>query len=183
MDNLIVERISNIGKDKVVVIGIDGPACSGKSTCAKKLQKELGGVIIPMDSFFLPGLIINDHEDITPGSNIDYGRLLKEALLPGLKGEPITIKKYDCKRGEFQDPLVYKNENLLIVEGAYSHKEVLRKYYDLTIFLDISNEEQRKRLKIREDDYSFERFNKVWIPLENKYFLMEGIKEKADVVI
>ena len=183
MDNLIVERISNIGKDKVVVIGIDGPACSGKSTYAKKLQKELGGVIIPMDSFFLPGLIINDHEDIEPGDNIDYERLLKEALLPALKRDKITLRRYDCKTGEFQKPVTYENESFIIVEGAYSHKEVLRKYYDLKIFLDVDFIKQKERLQKREDDYNLKRFYKIWIPLENKYFSEEKIKEKADVVI
>lgn len=52
------------------------------------------------------------------------------------------------------------------------------KYYDLSIFLTISEKEQEKRIKTR-NLTNFNDFFLKWIPKEKKYFAKYLIKEKA----
>jgi dTMP kinase len=54
---------------------------------------------------------------------------------------------------------------------------------DCTLFLDISPDKQRERIKVRNTPWLAERFFSEWIPMENVYFEKMGIKGRCDLVI
>ena len=74
-------------------------------------------------------------------------------------------------------------QRLNIIEGVYSHHPVLRKAYDLMVFLSIDRAEQSKRILQRNGEYMHSRFINEWIPLEDMYFDQMKIKDKADLII
>ena len=56
-----------------------------------------------------------------------------------------------------------------VIEESYSCHPLLREYYDLWAFLDISPELQAERL-IARNPAAFEAFQTMWIPREKAYF-------------
>ena len=70
-----------------------------------------------------------------------------------------------------------------IVEGAYSLHPAFGSYADLKVFLDISKEEQIKRIRKRNGEQKAAIFAKRWIPMEEKYINTFDIKSKADIIV
>ena len=74
-------------------------------------------------------------------------------------------------------------KKLTIIEGAYSMHMAFGEYYDLSVFLDVDPECQRKRILVRNSPELANRFFNEWIPLENRYFSGTDIKERADQIL
>ena len=73
-------------------------------------------------------------------------------------------------RPEQRTPVTVRPARLNIVEGAYSLHPSLEKYYDLSVFLDVTPETQRRRILSRNGAEWGQRFFERWIPLETAYF-------------
>lgn len=69
-----------------------------------------------------------------------------------------------------------------VIEGSYSCHPLLREYYDLWVFLDISPEPQAERL-IARNSAAFEAFQTMWIPREEAYFSACQVREHCDIVL
>ena len=74
-------------------------------------------------------------------------------------------------------------KKLVVTEGAYSMHPELAKYYDFSVFLDISPEIQKERILKRNSKEMAQRFFNEWIPLEQKYFLNFNIPEHCNMKI
>ena len=72
---------------------------------------------------------------------------------------------------------------LVVIEGVYSMHPEFDKYYDLSVFLDISKDKQKSRILKRNSPHFANRFFNEWIPLEDKYFAETSIKDRCDIVI
>ena len=72
---------------------------------------------------------------------------------------------------------------LTVTEGAYSMHPDLAGYYDLSVFLDISEESQRARIMKRNSPDMANRFFNEWIPMEKRYFKEMRIPENCDMII
>lgn len=180
MDNLIkkIKRLTN-EKDRII-IGIDGPAAAGKSTLAYKLQEEFNGTVFHMDDYFLTDDLRTEERLNTPGGNVDYERMHKEIFLH-LSEDKITYNKYNCRTKHFEEESETL-QNVIIIEGVYSHRPELKHYYDVSVFLDIEEEEQLKRLEKR-NAMLVNRFKSEWLPMENKYFEVYNVKKIADYLL
>lgn len=168
-------------KKERVAIAIDGGCASGKSTLAALLKSVYVCNVFSMDDFFLRPSQRTRERLAEPGGNVDYERFGKEVMEPLLTGEPFSYRPYDCKRQELSREVRSDVCRLNIVEGAYSLHPRLRDAYDLTVFLKIEPEEQKRRLFKRNKEMC-ERFIREWIPLENKYFDELDISSKCDMV-
>ena len=73
--------------------------------------------------------------------------------------------------------------DLVIVEGSYSMHPELRDLYDMTIFFDVSSEEQLRRIDARSGKEKLQMFIDRWIPLEERYFTGCKVAENADLHI
>lgn len=174
-----IDSLLGVGK---TVVAIDGGSASGKTTLAATLSKIYDCNVIHVDDFFLRP------EQRTPdrlsevGGNMDRERLLEEVLIPLSKDLPIRYRKYDCSTMTLGDDILLTKKPLTIIEGAYSMHPDLTKYYDLGVFLDISNMQQRTRIEKRNSAPMAKRFFNEWIPLENLYFEKTCIRERAELV-
>lgn len=180
----ILEKVNNhLKSNHKCIIAIDGKASSGKTTLSKLLQTILDASIIHMDDFFLPSNLRTKERFNTPGSNIHYERFIEEVLPNLTKNESFSYKIFDCSKMEYGDNRTIDNKNIIIVEGSYSHHPIFKDYADIYIFLDISKEEQIKRIEKRNGLEMLQIFLDKWIPLEEEYFKFYNIKNKANIII
>lgn len=178
----ILDRIEQIKKEKGrVIVAIDGRSASGKTTLAQRLSRHTGANVFHIDDFFLPRDLRGDDFE-SNGGNIDKERLASELIAPLLSGEDFTYRKYSCKEERFTEVPV-KRTDVSIVEGTYSTLPAFGKYYDLSIFIYISEEKQQKRLLAREGEERMNDFNTIWIPREERYFSECNTRENSDMQI
>ena len=153
-----------------VLAAIDGRCASGKTTLAHQLQQEVGCPVIHMDHFFLRPEQRTPERYQEPGGNIDRERFLEEVLIPLNCGKSVSYRPFLCHSQQMGSPIEISTNRLVLVEGSYScHPEFLP-FYDLTVFLTVSPEEQMRRILIREEEGKAELFRTKWIPLEERYF-------------
>ena len=163
-------------------LAIDGRCAAGKTTLAENIQSSVECNVIHMDDFYLPFSERTKEEMAQPGGNMDFERLLLEVLIPLRSGTNALYRPYDCHHDTYLPSKELNAAIPTIVEGSYSCHPMLQKNYDLRVFMDISPERQKIRLKERERS-SFERFQTIWIPREEHYFTACRIRSCCDLVI
>lgn len=183
MNKDIVETIDSFtSKNQQIIIAIEGPCTSGKTTLANEIATEFDCNIIHIDDFFLPFERKALERLSEPGGNVDYERFFNE-VVRNLKSEKtFSYGKYNCSQGKVTDQIELTPKKLTIVEGVYSMHPYYGDIYDYKIFLDIGEETKIKRLKTRSPE-KIDRFINEWIPMENKYFEKYNIREKCDLII
>lgn len=159
------------------LIAVDGRCAAGKSTLAHELARRSGCVVLPMDHFFLRPEQRTEERFREPGGNVDRERFLSEALLPLCAGAPFSYRPFDCRTLSLAAPVSVAPAELCVVEGSYSCHPALREHYDLTVFLDVSPDEQLRRIRARNGLDGARRFADRWIPLEERYFSACSVRE------
>lgn len=166
-----------------LTVAIDGGSASGKSTLSEILTSLYDCNIFHMDDFFLRPEQRTAERYAEVGGNIDRERFLEEVLLPHSCGEAVNFRRFDCSTFTLCPPVTVTPKRLTIIEGAYSMHPELAKYYDLSVFLDITPELQRERILKRNSPGMAERFFNEWIPLERRYFEEMRVKERCDLTV
>ena len=168
----IVEKIFKVlEKNHTCVLAIDGNSASGKSTLVNELSQFFDTRIIHLDDFYLPRGVkdLNTSFD----GNIDLKRF-KEEIIDKLFDDSLTYRAFSCKEQKIVSSSSLLKKELTIVEGSYSLNPYFGKYYDLSIFIKISEE--------RNKDNYLDFINK-WVVLENRYNSHYGIDKSAMLVI
>lgn len=163
---------------------IDGRCAAGKTSLASNIQKEFGCAVFHMDDFFLRPEQRTEERLSKPGGNVDYERFLSEVLLPLRSGaEWIELRPFDCSSMRLQPPVSVRAGDVNIIEGCYSCHPALWDYYDFRLFMDVSPEEQKRRIIDRNGTDGWKVFSERWIPLEERYFEAYRIKERCDACL
>ncbi len=170
-----------IKTNKKCIIAIDGNACGGKTTLGAYLKEKYDATLIHIDDFYKPRnknltLDLNSKE-----GNINYPRF-KNEIIDKLKDENLIYNKFNCSKQELENPEVLKLKPLIIIEGTYSLNPRLHRYYDASIFVEISDELQKNRLKKRNLN-SYDSFVNTWVKLERNYFKEFDVLLSSDFVI
>jgi len=182
--HILCEKIDEMmEKNKKLIIAIDGPCGSGKSSLAKILEKQYKANIFHLDDYFLTPELRTDERLKEPGGNVDYERFYQEVILGIKSRKSFSYSKYNCKSNAMEGGEVQEPRPLTVIEGSYSLHPYLRDAYDLTIFLTLDPEVQKQRILLRNGEDIALRFFDEWIPLENLYFKTLSIKDAADIVI
>lgn len=183
MNKKVYEAISSaLQKSDNIVIAIEGPCTSGKTTLANELSEYFECNLIHIDDFFLPFDKRTAERMNEVGGNIDYERFYSE-VVQNLKSEsPFTYGKFSCSNGKISEYITVTQKPLTIVEGVYSMHPFFGNIYDLKIFLNINDETQMQRLLKRSPE-KIQKFIDLWIPMENEYFNKFKIKNSCDLVI
>ncbi len=164
---------------RTYLAAIDGMCGSGKSTMARLLQEIYGCRLFHMDDYFLRPEQRTKERYVQPGGNVDYERFQEEVL--DHIGDPkgLAYRPFDCGRLALGPPVEAGWSSLNIIEGSYSQHPCFGDVYDLRFFCRVSEEEQRRRILARNGPAMWEKFEKQWIPMENRYFDAFGIREKS----
>ena len=164
-------------------VAIEGRAASGKTTAAEFLAAMYGYEVVHMDDFFLPFDMRSAARLAEPGGNVHYERF-KEEVLPGLAGQAkFSYGVFDCSQGKLSGRKEIDGAKPVLVEGAYCLRPDFDRPYDLTAFYDIDPQEQKKRILLRNGPRMAERFEKLWVPLENRYHEHCRTAQRADVLL
>jgi uridine kinase len=176
IDRMMAERES-------VTVAIEGKCTSGKTTLANYLGEIYDCNVFSMDSFFLQPYQRTEERLSQPGGNVDYERFKAEVLDKLKEGREFSYRPYDCSVQKLVPPQKVMPKRLNIIEGVYSMHPTLADSYDLSVYLDISYDEQLARLAKRNSPEMQARFINEWIPLENMYFERLDVKSRCDLII
>lgn len=165
----------------VCVIAIDGRAASGKSTMADLLQAVLDAAVIRMDDFFLPPVLRTEERLHTPGGNIHHERFLTEVLPHLSSPQEFSYRVFDCGRMDYNGVRTIESKPFRVVEGSYSCHPLFGHYADVSVFSQVTCEEQRRRILLRNGTEMAEIFQTKWIPLEEAYFEAFSVLQKCDL--
>ena len=176
----ILEKAKTFKKEnKPCIIAIDGRAASGKTTLANCLQIVLDADIIHMDDFFVPPELRSEERFKKPGENIHHERFSEEVLAFIAKKEPFSYRIFDCGIMDYNGIRKVGNKMFRIVEGSYSCHPIFGAYADITVFSDVSADEQIARIRKRNGEEMLKIFLKRWIPMEEEYFSHFMIADKS----
>ena len=165
------------------VIAIDGMSASGKTTLGHLLHTQFPeSNLFHMDDYFLQPHQRTVERLAEIGGNVDYERFMNEIILHLKDKEGIRFRKYNCQTQTLTPETHVPWKPLIIIEGAYSQHPYFKNPYDLQIFCEISEEEQKKRILKRNGLERLELFVNEWIPKENAYFKTYKIKEKSGLL-
>ncbi len=179
----IIPLLKRIYSTNAKVISIDGRAASGKTTLSSYLSYITGASVVHMDDFFLPPALRTEERLQEAGGNIHYERFIEEVLPEIRKGNEFTYTAFDCSVMDYGEKRTVHPSPYIIVEGAYSCHPLFGDYTDIKVFSDISPEDQMKRILLRNGEKMAEMFASRWIPMEEKYYKVFRIKEKADLIL
>ncbi len=167
----------------VVILGIDGCAASGKSTAAALLADLFDAEIIHMDDFFLPLNLRTEERFLKPGGNVHYERFEDEVMGHLIKKESCSFLRFDCSHMDYSDKIKIELKPLIIIEGAYCLHPAVTDGYDIKVFCQVPAKVQENRILLRNGAEGLVNFKERWIPLENQYFKLCGIREKCQFVV
>ena len=176
----IAEKGADSGR---LLITLDGPCASGKTTLSQKLARVFRGEVVHTDDFVIPHALKTPERLAVPGGNCDAERLAKEVVIPLKNGAPVRYRKYDCRKDVLLPEEQLPDSRILILEGSYCNLPPIRETADLRIFLNTPREIREARLKERESPESLTRFHEKWIPLENAYFEAYSLPDPGCLVI
>ena len=165
------------------LIAIDGPCASGKTTLATDMGAILRCPVVHMDDFFLRPEMRTQERLAEPGGNVDRERVRDEVLLPLKSGREAVFRPWNCHTGAFDETCTVPPVSLVIVEGSYALHPELRNFFDLRIFLETDWPVRRQRLQERCDEWGFQRFLDLWIPLEDRYFAQCQVRECSNLIL
>ena len=171
--------LASVKKKGFVLVAIDGRCGAGKTTLAAQLKEMCECSVIHMDHFF-PRLEQRTAERLSkPGGNIDHERFLDEVMMPLLCKETFSYCPFNPHKNEMLEAIQINPNNTVIIEGSYSCHPLFFDYYDLRVFLDISEEERHRRILLRNGKSGLIQFKEKWIPMEESYFSAFSIEERC----
>lgn len=168
--------------NEILVLAIEGRAASGKSTLAMELSKITKYPIIKMDHFFLPQSMKKTKRLKEPGGNTHYERFIEEVLVNLKEDRTFSYAVYDCQVGGHNGTEAVPVMPWRIVEGVYSQHPKFGDYADVKVFVDVSPEEQMRRIRVRNGEQMARKFREEWIPMEEVYFHVNKHEKNADYI-
>ncbi len=166
-----------------LMITLDGPCASGKTTLAEKLSRVFSAALIHTDDYVVPHAQKTRERLAIPGGNCDVERLTEEIVEPWKQGRKILCRKYDCASDCLLAWQSLPDSKTLIIEGCYCNLPPIRQAADVKLFLDAPWSIREKRLRRRETISSLRMFYERWIPLENAYFRAHRLPDENQINI
>ena len=180
----LIQRMENhMRTSESVVVAIDGPCGSGKSTLGRLLLEIYDANLFHMDDYYLTSQQQTPQRYRQPGGNVDHERFQQQVLENISLGKDAWVQRYDCGKGVLEEGISVPYKPINIIEGSYSLRPNLHPYYHIKVFLTMDSVEQERRIRMRNGEEGWRQFQTKWIPLENDYFQQLNVKATADLVL
>lgn len=177
------------GRDRPLLVGLDGRSGAGKSTLAAAVAQRLPSVAVIKGDEFYSGGAQEEWDERTAEEKssvvIDWRRQL--AVLESLgAGQAARWHCYDWEAFDGRlvvEPTVTPPADVVILEGAYSCRPELAAHLDATVLLLISDEERLERLLDRDGQTHRDDWLARWTEAEDHYFSTVRPPESFDLVL
>ena len=166
-----------------LMVTIDGPCASGKTTLAEKLAGVFEAAVVHTDDYVIPHGQKTPERLANPGGNCDADRLSKEVVIPWKHGDTVLIRKYDCRNDRLLPAEKLPDSRILVLEGSYANLPMIREHADVRVFVNTPWEIRKERLIRRESPQSLRMFYDRWIPLEDRYFEAYGLPDQECILL
>jgi uridine kinase len=158
-----------------VLLAIDGPAGSGKTTLAAKLQSEYQLVstvqVIHMDDLY------NGWEDAL---SEELTLKLSEIVQAHKNGEGFNIKRFNWSTMEFGEAELIPPTEVLILEGVGAAQKIVREAGAKTFWIETAPEIGLQRVLDRDGSHLRDLMHK-WQSYQDEHFVVDKTAENCDV--
>jgi uridine kinase len=169
-------------RSRTLLVGIDGPGASGKSTFARALAAAATEiVVVEFDDFYLPSAARRARQDSEIGGDFDWRRLRDQVLAPLARDEPARYQRYDWPGDRLAEWHSVPVGGIVLVEGNYSTRTELAGFYDTTIWIEAPRALRLERGVRRGGENTRERWLTEWMPEEDRYIAAERPADRADL--
>lgn len=166
-----------------LLITIDGPCGSGKTTLAEALCQVLHAPCVHTDDFYIPHAQKTPERLAIPGGNEDVERLCQEFLLPWLEKGRAEYRPYNPFEDRLMDPVTVADAPIVVIEGSYSQLPQISHHADVRVWLAVSRETQLRRILNRNGPQRLTMFLIKWIPLEEQYHQAYQLPSEGSIII
>ena len=182
----LIDNIQTLSNRVPYLIGIDGCGGAGKSSLAKRIERECPQAeVIHMDDFYLPSSqrfpLIPKHSPI--GCNYDWRRLEMQVLKPLSDGAGARYQRYDWETDQLAEWHNVQEGGPIIIEGTYSIRKELSVYYDYTIWVECPRWLRLERGLDRDGETARPMWEENWMVFEDLYIEEHQPMERAGLVV
>jgi len=169
-----ISEISSLNA-RPILIAIDGPAGSGKTSLANQLASNLkSATTIHMDDLY------NGWEDALTAT---LTRHLEEWVLdPLTQHQSVKYQKFDWINGEYGPTVEVRDVELLILEGVGAAQSRIRQQADLTIWIEVGAQIGLARV-LNRDGAQILPYMLKWQERESAHFIKDQTKENCQIFI
>jgi uridine kinase len=168
------------GRPGMLVVAIDGPGASGKTTIAAAAAAATGAAMVHTDDFFRDPRGPRDAPRSLAGY-YDWRRLRAEALEPLRARRRAAFRRFDWERGSGLDGTVsVEPGDLILLEGVFAAAPELADLVDRSVFVDTPEPERLRRLRLR---VAPEEWDDDWLVAERAYFKLVRPPSSFNLVV
>lgn len=155
-----------------LLVAVDGPGGSGKSTFARRLSAALGGApIVPTDDF------------ASADTPLEWWpRLLGQVVEPLVRGRQARYERYDWVRGEFAEWVEVPAASVVIIEGVSSGRLEWAEHLSFLVWVHTDRAERLRRGLDRDGPEAAELWQ-GWMAAEDAYVADQDPMSRADLVV
>jgi len=168
-------------RGKPLRVALDGPCASGKSTIGRLLADIYHAPLIHMDDFFLRPEQRTPERLAQPGGNVDYERFWTDVLSPLVSGSCASYRPWQCHTGRFGPEIRIEPAAVTVTEGCYSLRPEFQGLYQLKVWVEAPWPVRQERILKRDGPDALQRFQSLWIPLEDAYFRAFDVAACCDI--
>lgn len=172
--NVVVDALQR-SEPRPLLVCIDGPAGSGKTTLANQVAQLVAhSEVIHMDDLYEGW---NE-----PLNDSLIQRVRTHIVVPFHQRRPISFQRWDWHADMWGETVGFPSPEILILEGVGSAARGLREHAQLTIFLDIDDDQGAERVRIR-DGAEVAAQLAAWMRHQQTYFESDETRTACDVVV
>ncbi|WP_411277833.1 uridine kinase [Gaiella sp.] len=139
--------------DRVVLVGIGGHGCAGKTTLAAMIPAAQR---VATDEFWT-------------GDGFDIERLAAEVVAPLSRGVAARFASYDWTTRTPRGPRTVEPHGIVIIEGVCALHRTLRDAYAVRVWVDAPADVRLARAVARDGTAARAAWVEVWTPSEERY--------------
>jgi len=150
----VLDLIANARQgDRVVLVGIGGHGCAGKTTLARMIPEAQR---VATDEFWT-------------GDGFDIDRICTEVLAPLSRGVAAHFLSYDWTTQTARGSRAIEPRGIVIVEGVCALHRTLREAYAVRVWVDAPVDVRLARAVARDGEATRATWVDKWIPSEERY--------------